>query len=310
MKEPKLKCPVAGCPKRCEGAHRLARHMKGNEKNTRQPLHPNWRSYRTEILRLIDDEEFVRLFEPLEPPETADDRIIASAKATNETWCASPSINSYLCGTQPLCREERQYAHFLAKKIEDEKEASLRPVTNKLGLSEETVQGVYYEATLMRDFWDGNRKAFNKLLCEYAENKKWPQFPDVKETIHPNKWCKSHPYVRWMMNAKPDIALLTLTKTREHKLYFLECKYLSRVDTYKAAGVDNMKQIQLQERILEFLCEKLRLTVQTDEHMTDSNVTAGDVILVQFTSPITKKHRIPKGVKCVEIPIKDIVPTN
>jgi hypothetical protein len=163
---------------------------------------------------------------------------------------------------------------------------------NQLGFNKHNVLEVYYEATFMRDFWFQNKEKFNRALWEYLADREFEfankTYEDTEK--HPNHWGKSmkHPLASWMMNAKPDVAVL-LKQKESYKLYFLECKYMSDIDVYTNPSTSIVKnQTVIQKDILDFLCNKIKL------QYNGKKIIKGDVKLVRFTlkesKPIKDKH--------------------
>ncbi len=209
------------------------------------------------------------------------------------------SIESYLQTNQPICREERQFALFFANQLNDNGTEFMELTKAKLGFKEVEVINVYYEATLMRDFWYQDKRKFNKLLWEYLSEKeeefRLKQYEDTDR--HPNYWGQKmkHPLAMWMMNAKPDIAILWKGKEGPG-LSFIECKYLSDSDYYSHTDTKIEKsQLSLQEDILDFLCNKAMLSYASKK------INKGDVKLVRFILNNKKKSSNEVEVEISEL---------
>ncbi len=184
-------------------------------------------------------------------------------------------INQYLERENPICREERQYALFLYNGLKNNEKDLLK----ELKIDGEIVH-VFFEATLMRDYWYANKVQFNAMLSEYIQRKSGQQYENRKrETRHVNFWDEKYPVARWMMNAKPDIAFVNRIGQKFY-LNFIECKYHSRIATYKDSD-NKMKQQEIQECILDFLCHYLKMKIEIlDEG--DKILEKGKVLVVRF----------------------------
>lgn len=81
-------------------------------------------------------------------------------------------LESYL---SEYCREERQFAVYLYnyfEKFKGRADANKDEIIQKyLGIKEDeeiTIMDVFFEATLMRDYFEENRKSFNEALLEFC----------------------------------------------------------------------------------------------------------------------------------------------
>ena len=101
------------------------------------------------------------------------------------------------------------------------------------------------------------------------------------------------------MNSKPDLGILTL-KDNIPKLYFIECKYTSKLDKFEYKG-NNLNQLEIQEKILRFLCEYSSLRYIND-NKEEVKIKKGKVILVNFV----KDDKLTKDGD-INILIKDII---
>lgn len=196
------------------------------------------------------------------------------------------NINTYLDKENSICREERQYALFLYNNIKNEK----KEILDKLSIKGNIVD-IYFEVSLMRDFWYENKIEFNRLLKEYVNE----EFKDVSEFkigldegMHANGWEKKNCYAIKMMNAKPDIGFITYYDSK-YRLYFIECKYESIEGTYTCTCGGNcktLKQTEVQEYILDFISKNFKYINQNQEE----SLLKGDVIKVKFYSGKQRTH--------------------
>jgi len=93
---------------------------------------------------------------------------------SNNAYLDSSRLNKYLNGK--LCREERQFAAMLFYIFLEEKKkknGTVHPIIKRcLNLKDITapieIKEVYFEATLMRDFFENDRLDFNKQLLKYC----------------------------------------------------------------------------------------------------------------------------------------------
>lgn len=194
--------------------------------------------------------------------------------------------NSYLNKNNPICREERQYSLFLNNSLKRE-DADIMKSLNLKG----SIVDVFFESTLMRDYWHDNKIIFNSLLNDYIKNKfNCSCEIGLKKSYHINFWKKSHPYGVSMMNAKPDIAVINHVDNN-YFLNLIECKYKSKIDIYKYNGFSSLTQIEVQEYILEFLCEYLNLK-KRDSLGNDAIIQKGRVIKVKFNLSETSSGTI------------------
>jgi hypothetical protein len=122
------------------------------------------------------------------------------------------------------------------------------------------VVDVFYEATILRDFWSprANRVEFTQRLIRFAKSR----FPNGSKnlseksasTYFPSTIADAPPQLSWMMRAKPDLAIVSKSSTKVF-LTFLECKYLSPESRYSDANSTvSMKQLELQKHVLDFIC--------------------------------------------------------
>ena len=131
---------------------------------------------------------------------------------------------------------------------------------------------------------------------------------DIDLAKHINAWGKSekafrNPLARWMMNVKPDIALLLKrkgVKRGEYRLHFLDLEYLAGPEGYPAyigcydkAGEELTEcyHILLSKRlicdfVIEFLCEELKKREADDK---DSACAAGFTSVSVFVGDKNKE---------------------
>lgn len=158
-----------------------------------------------------------------------------------------------------------------------------------------SIDHVFYEVTFMRDFFDINRrmyfsdqcevtsdKSFNLKLIKYVyeqkhkENNNIVKYSGKEYNLGHNAiefdnlfingknipdrekdWLKYR--VKWMMNAKPDIAVIYHTVEDNLKfLLFIECKFDSKESLYsytdKKGNTERIGQREIQWNIAKFLC--------------------------------------------------------
>lgn len=79
-----------------------------------------------------------------------------------------------------------------------------------------------------------------------------------------------------IMHATPDIGFI-IYYNNQYRLYFIECKYKSKEDTYKfKCNCKNLKQTEVQEYILDFISKNFK-----DRHQDkDESLLKGKVIKV------------------------------
>ncbi len=159
-----------------------------------------------------------------------------------------------------------------------------------------SIDHVFYEVTFMRDFFERNRriyssdqceitpeKSFNVKLIKYVyeqthkEHKNIVEYSGKEYNLGQNaiefeklfingknipdseKDCLKY-RVKWMMNAKPDIAVIYHIAENNLKfLLFIECKFNSKESLYsytdKKGYIERMGQRELQWNIAKFLCD-------------------------------------------------------
>ncbi len=129
-------------------------------------------STKESIFQIIKDlYEIVGGFEP-EP--TSEDEFLNSIVQENNAAGTSLDLNNYLSET-PVCREERQFAHFFANKLQSN-DCSIREILEQeingeaFLLKGDRVVEVFYEVTIMRDFWHQDKQNFNNKLNTYVNS--------------------------------------------------------------------------------------------------------------------------------------------
>lgn len=302
-------CPIGKCSKPCTNDHRLSNHIKG--------AHMKHGDRFDDVKKCIKDSNLIckdsllKRLEENEPEVTVQDEFLSaniSKKKINTT--EEPCLNSYLDIADPFCREERQYAYFLAQKIQKGKYRYILSDDANLKIIK-----VYYEAAFMRDYQYRMGEKFNVKLMEYLNeeikqqnnkgNKTKTQHQIAtgigKESNHANHWKSPHPLAQWLMNAKPDIAVLC-KEGKIYKMYFIECKYESPVDDYKKDGF-KLSQIETQVLIQKYLCNHLELKYKVGP--SNIAISPGGVVLVRFVSnpKIKKKNNSKNPGKYKEIQI-------
>jgi len=212
------------------------------------------------------------------------------------------NLVDYLCTDRPVCREERQYALLLANCLKMNHSNTVK----RLLFGESRVLEVFYEATILRDYWFRSKGLVNNKLWNYISKKTGDVQTDLYQSTsrHPNYWLENmkHPYAMWMMNTKPDIAVLW-ENSQETYLSFIECKYLSDLDEYTYLTAEKAivkSQLEIQEYILDFLCNELKIKYTVDD--VEDYVRCGDVKLARFISTNIKKDE-----KEIEIKISDLL---
>lgn len=221
-------------------------------------------------------------------------------------------INNYINSENPLNRDGKQYVVYLFQALSGCKKVKIDS-ENYANKNYEVAQAFYEPAFLRDYFNDAKDKAdFNMrllrfanrklrlifageeekgVLLEKADAKKLsvdevynielefdPEKPAFDMGKHMNGWSKEekiyrNPLARWMMNVRPDIALLLKRrgiKRSEYRMQFVDCKYLDGMDNYPAyigrfdatgKKVKACKKLictksQIERYVLEFLCEE------------------------------------------------------
>lgn len=219
-------------------------------------------------------------------------------------------INDYINGEKSLCRDEAQFSVYLFQVMSGCRRVKIDSdnFTNK---NYEVIQAYYMPAFLRDYFNYAESKAeFNYRLLTFANRKLRALYAgdeaegamieeiDLSRTEnldiynldsdvdmenpgfdlgkHINGWSGEervyrNPLARWMMNVRPDIAVLLKRrgiKRTELRMHWIDCHYLNGTDTYpaimgrydasgKLSGCKKiicMKQ-QIEQYALEFLCD-------------------------------------------------------
>lgn len=191
-------------------------------------------------------------------------------------------------------REERQYALFLYNKLleiaaKNERDDEDNIILKACGLLDKNteiikIKSVVFEATYLRDiFWrerdetrEDQKLAFNRLLFEYVcgLELKWQNvnnnitehmqclledqqlkssrnWHDIKVKEEDKNKVTPEGVIKNMMNSKPDIAVVYECEGHPY-LKFIECKY-----TQRESKTRGQTQIEIQNLIARFICEKL-----------------------------------------------------
>lgn len=187
-------------------------------------------------------------------------------------------FQDYFDPSYPVCREERQYAFFLCSKLMELigiPTTADQDILTACGIGTHkqivTLKSVLYEPSFLRDIFFRERKEhpqtlyFNRLLYQFVSNKTdctgiptnknlggKSGIVDLKKRECPEdqKTAEEDLNMKWMMNVKPDIAVIYEASEKNH-LKFIECKYFSKEDTY-AGGI---KQRKIQQKVSDFLCK-------------------------------------------------------
>lgn len=185
-------------------------------------------------------------------------------------------INNYINSENPICRDGKQYAVYLFQILCGCKRVKI-DFDNYTNKKYEVSRAYYEASFLRDYFNDAKDKAdFNARLLRFANRKLRSLFAGEEEQgallekvdakavsadevynvdaepdytnpgfdmgKHINGWTKEerlyrNPIARWMMNVKPDIALLLKRrgiKRSEYRMHFIDCKYVDGIDTYPA----------------------------------------------------------------------------
>lgn len=224
-----------------------------------------------------------------------------------------PTTDNYISGNYSVCREERQYALFLYNILRkywsrDNRPEEVLKIFEACSLpAGAEIKHVFYEATLMRDFFERNRRlvlcsdpdvnllskkfkpesdiefnsenSFNYKLLKYLD-KDFDKNKPYKCSDELNLGSSGNDIAREMMNATPDIAVIYSLRG-DRFLHFIECKFESDEDPYKSKN----KQCDIQWRIADFLCRKYLKDIKTSPGMENKKSC-----LVRFTRKEPKKR--------------------
>lgn len=257
-------------------------------------------------------------------------------------------INEFMDGANSICREERQFSLYLYNLLADCRKIKIdyEGFANKnyevvQAYYEASFMRDYFNAA--DDKSEFNRKLVNfanrKLKMLYADSQcevvtadefKAAALPvdsiyDINKDInaedisfdvakHINGWSGKdereyrNPVAKWMMNVKPDIALLLKrkgVKRDDYRLHFIECKYTSGMDVYPSwigvSGEDGsikeckklvFTQTELLELVLEFLCDELELAFDGENN---SVVSGTFVSAAYFLGSYSERHITEDG---------------
>ena len=184
------------------------------------------------------------------------------------------NISNYSCGDSSVCKEKRQFTVYLYEILE--RCTRVKIDREGFANKNYEVEDAYYEPAFLRECFDeaSDKEAFNRELISYADDslreliKHGGDGVKVEEadlaqesgdevyvlkngipkesgeadlTKHINGWGKAergfrNPLARWMMNVKPDIALLLkrkgVKKKDEFVLCMTECIYTEGDEKY------------------------------------------------------------------------------
>lgn len=220
-------------------------------------------------------------------------------------------INDYINGENSVCRDEVQFSVYLFQLLNGCKRVKIDS-ENYANKNYEVFRAYFKPAFLRDYFNCADDKAdFNLRLLTFANRKLRAlyageeaegvmietisvkdaspnEFYDIDKELnredlpfdagkHINGWNGAerefrNPIARWMMNVRPDIAVLLKRrgiKRTELRMHYVDCRYLDGVDTYPAIvgrmdadgkKVKSCKRIvctkqQIERWALEFLCE-------------------------------------------------------
>lgn len=205
-------------------------------------------------------------------------------------------LGNYFNGKKTTCREERQYALFLYNALLNMKKDKSRPISDYekkikndlFGNEDVSVEHVFYEAALLRDYHHNNRVDFNERLLKFCMcgcgvdiTGKLPECFKSQNLGNKNvtSWIKGKCpelaefgdekkdeirlrllFAKCMMQAKPDIMVIygeEKEQKKEQKALSIECKYESGNGKYKdLEGAETIHQERIQECIMAFLFGK------------------------------------------------------
>ncbi|MBR5087846.1 MAG: hypothetical protein IK093_00300 [Ruminiclostridium sp.] len=185
-------------------------------------------------------------------------------------------INGFINEESPgesICREERQYAALLYEVLIRAKNGIIgnySDIVNKILPEGARIIHVYYEATLMRDYFNCLSKEekieFNEMLLTKcgaynddfkiiedslgSPSKEWKK---IQDSIGDKKKRFRLQYARYMMRAKPDLFVVFENDKRVYAK-IIECKYTQKEGKYKDKdGRLTIGQEKVQKNILDFL---------------------------------------------------------
>ena len=276
------------------------------------------------------------------------------------------NISNYSCGDSSVCREKRQFTVYLYEILE--RCTRVKIDKEGFANKNYEVEDAFYEPALLRECFDeaADKEAFNRELIAYADAKlkdilkTRPEGVKVEDaqigaeskdevyilksgipkdagaadlTKHINGWGKAersfrNPLARWMMNAKPDIALLLKRKGVKKKDEFVLCmtecvyiegdeKYTFLCETAKGKGyrVTVSKRFIL-DQVLELLIGETEGTIKLSagDGIKPCSLEAGGTSTVHLKNdrnphsnglPLTKisdyRRKLVKGDKTKEV---------
>lgn len=188
-------------------------------------------------------------------------------------------------------------------------------------------------------------KSFNKRLLEYLglniKDKKFSDIPEVNighnlhnkildsGSIFDKDEIKKLETAKFMMNSKPDIAVIYSSESEDKRikgigekkekrvyLLFLECKFESKEDKMKFGDGERITQTAVQYKIAEFICqnfmysqnEKIKLYVADKMKNKNGDLNGGASVKVKFTRSVNNKNNCCKADK--QIYIKKLIELN
>lgn len=219
-------------------------------------------------------------------------------------------INDYINGDASLCREVSQFSAYLFQIMSGCRRVKI-DTDNFTNKNYEVMQAYYMPAFLRDYFnYVDSKATFNQRLLTFANRKLRALYAgDEAEGVmleevdmtkiasadvynldieldlehvgfdlgkHINGWCGTerayrNPLARWMMNVRPDIAVLLKRrgiKRTEMRMHYIDCHYLNGSDTYPALigryderdRISSCKRLvctkqQIEQYALEFLFE-------------------------------------------------------
>lgn len=188
-------------------------------------------------------------------------------------------------------------------------------------------------------------KSFNKRLLKYLgldiKDKKFSDIPEVNighnlhnkildsGNIFDKDEIKKLETAKFMMNSKPDIAVIyssesederikDISEEKEKRVYllFLECKFESKEDKIKFEDGERIKQTSVQYKIAEFICQnfmysqKENIKLYVADRMKNKywDLNGGASVKVEFTRSVNSKNNRCKADK--QIYIKKLIELN
>lgn len=236
-------------------------------------------------------------------------------------------INDYINGDSSVCRDEVQFSVYLFQLINGCKKVKIDS-ENYANKNYEVFRAYFKPAFLRDYFNCAQDKAdFNLRLLKFANRKLRALYAGeeaegvmiepvhAKDTLpnqiydidkemnrdalpfdvgkHINGWNGAervyrNPIARWMMNVRPDIAVLLKRrgiKRTELRMQYIDCRYLDGVDTYPAIVGrldENGKKVVSCKRIV---CTKQQIERWTLEFLCDPVTEDMDTLGMQLFGP-------------------------